>query len=309
MVKRLKYFFLSISVFYACANAASTTIYTVGEEQRVPGGKTVKYFRNDSILVGTAGGFDECTAPKSNCETLQITFEQSGSTPEANNMATGISSFPQTLKTIWIKGDATGFDALVSGGLQYALPTPAANTLIRFALTNAPTSAPLGWFQGPLPVGCIVSIEPNSADPFINATFPANGGSIFVGSRISPAPGFSALLAGSKVVIQRHPNLSVALADTAPLVISEDTTFSGSVCGISMDGNYRSTFTKSSNIISPTAASGIGGYTIAANKNLQLYTPDSFRKPLPAINFKLSEGGTASIETVSTPLSLPVVRI
>ncbi len=314
MIKHFKYLFVAFSVIYACINA--TTRYDVGTEDVIP--KTKFYFRTDDISIGSAGGFQSYKAPSKKCQNLTIQLVQ-GSSPAANITATGAISLPETLKILWIKGDARGFDTLVSSGRQYALPTPAAGTLIRFSLTHAPETSPLAWFQGDLPNGCGVAIEPNSADPFINATFPKNGGTIFIGSRITPAIGFSDLLgnANGTVNIQRHPDLNVKLAYRAPLTLLEPTTFPYAVEGTSMDwigeainpgDPCKVTFEKNASLVDPSEASGNAGYFVVAHRSLQLYAADPNERPLAGIKSRWAAGGTSSTKVAPSSPTLTIPK-
>lgn len=100
--------------------------------------------RHDAIVVGNAGGFEGFTVPDSSCKTLHITFMQSGTNVEQNYLLTNaytgsgdIPYLPHTIKDLWLAGDPTGFDTLVGGGYQFALPTPAAHTTIHFTYKSA----------------------------------------------------------------------------------------------------------------------------------------------------------------------------
>lgn len=312
MIKHFKYLFVAVSVICTYINATATR-YDVGNEE----GSKSKTIRNDNIFIGSAGGFQAYTHPTAKCKTLRIEFVE-GSTPVAANIAsTSAVSLPHTVEVLWIEGDARGFDKLVSNGRQYALPTPAAGTLIRFSLKYAPETPPLAWFQEDLPANCHLSIEPGSVDPFINTVLPLRGGTIFIGARVQPEPGFSSLLGSAKALIkiQRHPSLSVRDAHTAPLTLVEPTIFNIEVRGISMDwtggGTYtvsdpcQVTFYKNSDIIDPTPASASNaGYFVTAGKTLQIYAPHPDFRPLPGIRSRWAEGGTSSTKVVKAPLSL-----
>ena len=304
MITQFKYIFTAIAIVGSYLGA--TTAYIPGAED--PGSKS----RNDIVRMGAAGGFSGFTQPNATCKALCITFMQSGSPAAPNNVYTnsytGSGEPPRLsnkIKDIWFEGDASGFNTLVSSGAAYALPTPAAGTTIHFSLTRAPAASPLSWFQGPLLAGCRLVIEPESADPFINTVLPMAGGIIVIGSNVSPAAGFSALLNSitAPCPIQRHPNVAAKHAhERAVLTLQEATIFPYAVNGLSLNGAYPVTFSASADLVDPTSASTEAGYTIAAHRTVLLY---GVRAALPGIRSILEEGGTAAIKVVTSPVSLP----
>ncbi len=308
MITYFKYIFTTIAIIGSYLGA-TTTAYIPGDEA-----PTAK-FRNDIIRIGAAGGFNGFTAPGRNCKALYITLVESGTPAQPNstytNSYTGSGEIPRlssTIKDVWIKGDAVGFDTLVSGGAAYALFTPAAETTIHFLLTRAPDASPHSWFQGPLLAKCRLVIEPESADPFINTVLPMAGGNIIIGSAVSPEIGFSALLntISAPCPIQRYPSMAAKNAhDKALITLSEATTFPSPVNGISLSGPYPVTFNATSDLVDPGADSAEAGYTIAAHKTLSI---DAVHAPLPGIRSLLEAGGTANIRVVTSSIPLPKIQ-
>lgn len=302
MIKYLKYILVVFSTIISCTNA-SVTAYILGAEEDKA--------RNDIVRVGSAGGFSGFTNPTNRrCNTLSITFVQSGTTAAPNITSTSVSSLSKTIKDIWFEGDATGFDTLVSGGTQYAFPTPFADTTIHFLLSKAPTTNPLSWFQGDLPAGCRLVIEPGSVDPFINSVLPLAGGYIIVGSSVAPEVGFSALLnsASAPCIIQRHPHISTKQAyQHAKITIAENTTFPNNVNGISLAGPYQATFKDDSDLVDPAADCAEAGFIIAPHQTLQIFS-SSPERPLPGIRSLLEAGGTANIKIAKTAVTIPQLK-
>lgn len=238
--------------------------------------------RHDQLKIGCTGGFSGFSTPEEWCEVLFTSFIQTGTLAEQNTVltnsydgTTSLTYLPETVKEWRLTGDPTGYDILVRGGRQFALPTPAANTRIRFGFTKSPASNPLGWFQGALPEGCSIVIDPGSADPFIDSIIP-QGGYMVVGSPITLRPGVAQLFAdlyrnSIPFSIQKHPEVVV---DEASITLTEPTVFPGIVAGIKLQGGYSSTFTSNSslfNIEEGTALAGIRAIHCA----VKLYrTPD-----------------------------------
>ena len=273
--------------------------------------------RHDAIVVGNAGGFEGFTVPDSSCKTLHITFMQSGTNVEQNYLLTNAYTgsgdmpyLPHTIKDLWLDGDPTGFDTLVEGGRQFALPTPAAHTTIHFLLTRAPATSPLTWFQGALPVGCRLVVEPGSADPYINTVLPLNGGRIIIGAPVAPAIGFSSLLAGIQTAgyhcpIQRHPSVPVGEASSKALItLAETTTFPDPVSGISLTGSYATRFNATSDLVDPDADSAEAGFTVGEGNILTIFRSRG-HAPLPAISSYLVPGGTSNIVIALNAVALP----
>jgi hypothetical protein len=273
--------------------------------------------RHDAIVVGNAGGFEGFTVPDSSCKTLHITFMQSGTNVEQNYLLTNAYTgsgdmpyLPHTIKDLWLDGDPTGFDTLVEGGRQFALPTPAAHTTIHFLLTRAPATSPLTWFQGDLPAGCRLVVEPGSVDPYINTVLPLNGGRIIIGAPVAPAIGFSSLLAGIQTAgyhcpIQRHPSVPVGEASSKALItLAETTTFPDPVSGISLTGSYATRFNATSDLVDPDADSAEAGFTVGEGNILTIFRSRG-HAPLPAISSYLVPGGTSNIVIALNAVALP----
>jgi hypothetical protein len=243
---------------------------------------------------------------------------ESGTAAQANNVHTNsytgsgeIPHLSSTIKDIWIEGNAHGFDILVEGGRQFALPTPAAHTTIHFLLTRAPRTSPLTWFQSALPEGCRLVVEPGSADPYVNTVLPLNGGRIIIGAPVAPAIGFSSLLAGIQTAgyhcpIQRHPSIAAKNAyNKALITLSEPTIFPSPVNGISLSGPYPVTFNATSDLVDPSADSADAGYTVAAHTTLSIDAARAAHATLPGIRSILKAGGTANIKVVTSTIALP----
>ncbi len=260
--------------------------------------------RRDTIETGSAGGFAGFAVPDSACKELHISFMRSGTAAVANSILTNsytgsgaVPYLPTTVDDLWIEGDATDFDTLVSGGAQYGLPTPGVRTTIHFLLSAAPTTSPLTWFQSALPAGCRLVIEPGSADPFINTVLPLAGGHIIIGAPVAPEAGFSALLAGmtSSCPIQRHPKVAVGdAASQALITLAEATRFPYAINGISLTGDYATTFAATSDIVDPTADSASAGFTVDEHSVLTILHSRGHTE-LPAISSYLVPGGTSNI--------------
>ncbi len=296
MIKQFKYILAIATTIGSYLGAATTYI---------PGSELANGTRSDTIRIGSAGGFSGFTNPSRRIKTLYLTFVESGSTPAANTSGYTGTSLPTTVDDLWLEGDASDFATLVSGGAQYALPTPAINTTIHFLLSAAPTTSPLTWFKDTLPSGCRLVIEPGSADPFINTVLPLAGGNIIIGAPVAPAVGFSDLLASmtGSCPIQRHPNIAAKNAySLAVMTLAEDTTFPYAVNGISLAGENTTTFGATSDILDPSSDSADAGYTVAAHKILTIVGSHA---ALPGIRSVLEAGGTANIKVTTTIVPLP----
>lgn len=321
-----KYLFYLAMIIYSSVNAIVTR-YDVGNENFTQRPKNT--FRNDDIVISKNGGFIGYTEPSSKCKLLRIRFVKGNEPPTANITQTTHTSFPKTLKEIWFEGDATGYDELVKGGRQFAIPTPAENTLIRFNLTSAPATPPLAWFQSDLPAGCWLSIEPGSVDPWVNGVLPLRGSAdihnpcrMLIGTRITPCIGFAALLASapttSPLWIQRHPNLPYEISNHAVLALQEQTIFYGPVNGISMDWvgtprlpgeDYCMHFMQQSDIVNPTESAGQAGFFIETHRLLRIYNANK-TEGLPAIYSGRGAGGITNVDIetpthIIPPLELP----
>jgi hypothetical protein len=295
MIKQFKYILAIATTIGSYLGAATTYI---------PGSELANGTRSDTIRIGSAGGFSGFTNPSRRVKTLYLTFVESRSTPAANTDYTG-TNLPTTVDDLWLEGDASAFDTLVSSGALYALPTPAINTTIHFLLSAAPSTSPLTWFKNPLPSGCRLVVEPGSADPFINTVLPLAGGNIIIGAPVAPAVGFSDLLASmtASCLIQRHPNIAAKNTySLAVMTLAEATTFPYAVNGISLAGENTATFSASSDIIDPSSDSADAGYTVAAHKILTIVGSHA---ALPGIRCVLEAGGTANIKTTTTIVPLP----
>lgn len=317
MIKQFKQMLGLAATISSCFAA---TVYT-------PGFELADGSRNDIIRVGSAGGFSGYTEPGRDVSKLLITFVASGNAAEPNNVPT-FSSYtdtgmlrhlPSTIKDVYLMGDATDFMTLVLGNsahtyyspdyrpAAYALPTPSEKTTVHFLLSNAPSTSPQLWFQGPLPAGCRLVIEPGSGDPFINTVLPLAGGKIILGAPVAPEPGFSDLLAGSTgpCPIQRHPKVSIDNAYLkAVMTLPEDTIFNDAVNGISLSGPHSSTFYSPSDLIDPAADSAEAGYIIGERVTLTAYGRHA---TLPEINANITAGGTSKFVVASTAPKLPTL--
>ncbi len=318
MIKQFKYMLGFIATISSYIEAA--TCYFPGLEGLEE--------RSDIVRIGSSGGFDGFTMPSATCESLYITFIKTASPLEPNSIPTNsyrgtgdAPKLPSTLKDIYLMGDASDYATLVVGNTRhgpeapeyspstYALPTPAANTNIHFLLTRGPTTSPLLWFQDTLPAGCRLIIEPGSADPCINTVFPLNGGAIIIGAPITPAVGFSSLLASAAKLcdVQRHPKVPASEAYLkAVMTLQERTIFPGYVNGISLNGAFEVTFKANSDLVDPTANSAGAGYVIEPKRTLSLY---SSHAPLPAIASYMEPGGSSKIIVVKKEPELPITSL
>ncbi len=318
MIKQFKQILGLAATISSCYSAATAYI---------PGFELANGSRNDLIRVGSAGGFSAYTDPSKDVSMLFITLVASGTAAEPNDTPTFstytdtgmLRHLPSTIKDVYIMGDATDFSTLVLGNslhtyyspdyrpAAYALPTPAEKTTVHFCLSAAPTTSPLTWFQGPLPAGCRLVIEPGSADPFINLVLPLAGGKIIIGAPVAPEAGFSDLLASSTGAcpIQRHPKISVDNAySQARMTLAESTVFTFAVNGISFAGAFPITFYSSSDFIDPAADSAETGYTVGKRTTVTVYGKHS---ALPEINTTLTAGGTSKFVVASSAPKLPTI--
>jgi len=289
----------------------TTTVYECGMRLNVNQ-------RRDTIKIGGTGGFNGFVTPEDWCQVLFINFVQTGSAAEQNTILTntyagfGVAPvLPDHVNEIWITGDPTGYDVLVAGGPQYALPLPGPHTRIRFSLSRSPATNPLTWFQGALPEGCALVIEPGSADPFINSVLPMMGGNIVIGSNIEFGPGVAAALlsASRPCPIQRYPVETTEDLINPPIItLTEPTAFPWGIYGLSIRGEFPVTFSK-----------GPGGHC-RDGMNPNLFNPDStgahyniehgcvltiYRSPeyvLPEVDGCLVAGGSSRIKN-STDLN------
>ncbi len=142
-------------------------------------------------------------------------------------------------------------------------------------LSAAPAAAPNSWFQAALPASCRVSIEPLSADPFINTVMPPATGMMIVGAPIAVSSEFAPLCP-----IHRHPSIAATDAwQYAKITLMESTVFAAAVHGISLVGNdgegggAATTFNASSSLIDLGSGIGTPGYgiTVATAKILTLF--------------------------------------
>ncbi len=257
--------------------------------------------RHDTIMIGGTGGFEGFTVPEAWCRVLFINFMQTGTSPEQNtNLTNGYTGsgalpyLPTHIEEIWFTGDPTGYDVLVAGGAQFALPTPGTNTRIRFAFTRSPRN-PLTWFQGGLPAGCQLVVQPGSADPFIDTVLPLEGGRIIIGAPVTLQPGVAALLDGSQLCpIQRYPNmLADDISANALIRLTEATRFRWGVFGLSIRGAFPAIFDRTSNLFEPHADSADAGYVVDPYSTLTIYQRPGYT--LPEVESYLAPGGTSNI--------------
>lgn len=280
--------------------------------------------RIDTIRAGTAGGFNGYTAPPTSVTKLYITLVPSGGAVEANNVPTfssyngttgALTYLPSTVKDVYIIGDATDWATLVLGNsgfggyyysprfpaAAYGLPTPSAGTTVHFQLTNLPSVEPNLWFQGELPSGCRVSIEPNSQDPYLGTVLPVNGGQVFIGSPIETQPGFSAALnaISQPTTFTRHPAIQPKDASTKAVInLGEETIFPSKVEGISFAGAYEITFTAAGSapsvfLVDVAADTAAAGINVGIDASVSAYAATPSTKPFPEFNVHI-EGGNGS---------------
>lgn len=283
MIKYFKYIFAFFFIINACY---ATTTYTDGLDNGI---NTTK---NDAILIGShTGSFAGYAAPSATIKALVINFVQSGTVPGgAIATAFPVSTFPNTLKDLWIEGDATGFDVLVNGIAGNALPTPPNNCTIHFNLTAAPASDPGHWFRAPLGANCRIVVEPTSADPFLGGALTGLTSSnlLVLGANVVLPAG----LTNIPFKIQRHPSITAMNAGArARLTMSAATTFNAAVNGISI-GGAESSFAKTSDIIDPDA--GVGSITVNGGTLGAILNIVSQAAPLPTLEIIFQTTGNAA---------------
>ncbi|MCE2717137.1 MAG: hypothetical protein ACK4V2_03935 [Pseudomonadota bacterium] len=297
----------SILLFIICfiSQLKAQTVYECGIET----GKK----RFDTVLLGSAGGFNGYRDPSPKCDQIYITFTTNNSPSSPNyiptNEFTGVGSAPfiaPWVKHLHIIGDLSTFDTIVSGNtnvsgdgnvpiyppVAYGLPTPNSGTTIHFSLDKPPASNPLTWFQRPLPANCTVVVELRSCDPFLDKILPLNGGYVVIGAPTKLPIGFSDAAASSKpIVFQRHPELPLASAYAqAKLIMQEETTFNAAVWGISLNGAFLSHFSRDSSLAIPDEDSAAAGFAVARGKAVILYTKDL--EAIPTIKEFSAPGGS-----------------
>lgn len=247
---------------------------------------TSKGERIDILKIGSTGGFSNFEMPGSWCRKLTINFAQTNTGAEENTELTNsydgigeVPHLPNTVDELWLTGDPWGYDILVQGGRQYALPTPAPGTRIRFSFSKSPYKNPLGWFQGDLPASCQVIIEPGSADPFINSVLPF-GGSLIVGAPITLDEGVAGSIAASTLApftIQRYTNADI---EQSSITLTEPTTFSAGVFGIKLKGPFSATFKADSNLFNISEDTGAAGINAEEASIIKLYHAPGYSMPM-----------------------------
>lgn len=254
MTKKFKYLIALAAILSPCFGATVTTAYIPGLDDGT--------VRRDTVNIGgVAGDFAGYSVPGATVKTLYINLVRSEA-GIANANPTGITSFPSTIKDIWITGNALSLNTVI-GAAARALPTPSDNTTIHFALTTAPAAA-VTWFQAALPSKCKIIIEKDSADPLLTNFLNTSFDSLTVGSPIT-LPGAITI----RAKVSRLSTLSESDALTRALItMAGATTFSKATKGISLAGAFAATFSDSSELVDPAAA--VTGYTIAAGKELKL---------------------------------------
>lgn len=293
------------------------TAYTSGANEN-NGQNTI---RNDILAIGSqlgsfAGYADPTGQTAGNVTTiLNLAFVKSGETPNGP-IETPFStpSFADTLKDIWITGDATNFDILVGGLARNALPTPPDGCTVHFLLSNAPASDPVYWFQSALGSGCRVVVEPGSADPKLGSVLSGltSTNTLVVGNNLA----FPASLSSVPFKIQRHPKIPGSSASTrARITLGANTIFSAPVYGVSLGGAYTTGFAAfskpASYIIDPQSNLG----AITANSS-DLSTGTSLTlvalsAPLPTLRTYVNGTGTlgvvTQVNTVTVEPNLPIL--
>jgi len=243
MLKYILACIISVGAAYCGANTEYITgIENEGSERR------------DIFRIGSeAGGVDGYTAPSAGITKLTIDFVQSGTVPSG-----GISShfsaisFPETLKYLYLRGDATSLDVLFNGVARNALPTPPNSCKIHFSLTTGPDADP-GWFQSRILEDSNVYVEPLSDNPRADSLLVnlGNTNTFYLGSNVQLASTTGEL--SCKIV--RHPDIKAEKAYTDARLITEgNIIFRSRVDGISLgcfDVSGESRFDVTSLIVDP----------------------------------------------------------
>lgn len=322
MKKKLRLLAIS-AIMGSCLHAA--TEYVVGPE--------LGELRCDIIRVGKSGGFSGFRNPSSRVKTLIIQLQNAddSGTVERNDTPTNsyygsgspIPYLPESIKQVYITGNATHFPILVLGNSDhiytslenpaaYALPTPNINTFVRFCLQHSPTNAPITWFQAPLPAGCNTVVEPYSQDPYLSTVLPLLGGNVLIGSPIdmNSAMNDSLQNAIASVTLQRHPAVKATQAKTQAVIqLSADATFSNSVYGLSLSGSYNTTFNANCYLVDVEPTIANSEVTVAAGKKVQVYYNQISNPGFPHLSLGIdaSFNPNATSDQIAPKVTLPCI--
>ncbi len=268
------------------------TAYIPGPDQNDP-----SIPRYDTIRIGTSGGFSGYVAPLPKTSKIVLSLQPiAGATFGANSTIMTVAAFPNTIRELWITGDATGFDVACASGLGLQLPTPPKNCDVRFDLKAGPAST-CKWFQG-TPSNCHVYVEPNCVDPMICGLLQTldRSNRLIAGSSISL--GTNTFVSCN---IQRHPKIPVTSAySRALLTIGANIIFQAAINGMSLTGPYVATFNQNSDLVDPNPGAIPVNYIVAEDKTLTLY---GCHAPLPTYVVTLQSG--AEDVPVVNPVPLP----
>lgn len=311
---------LAIAAIFGSYLEAATQ-YIVGPE--------IDGVRSDIIRLGSAGGFNGFTQPSGSVKTLNIQLMPSGTAVESNTIPTfadydGTGTMPylaSTVKDVYVTGNAADWATLVLGnsahGLYdpalspgaYGLPTPWTEATVHFALSQSPADVPELWFQGRFLAKSRVVVEPNSQDPCLSTLVLYNGGTYVIGSPVVPAVGFSdALNSGTgAVTIQRHPKVKVnEVVTQASMTLAEDTIFNCLISGISIAGDFSTTFNKNAYLIDPAADFAGAHISVGPNATVEVYASE---RSLPAFaNVSTAAGGKSTFKPSCKAQPLPALN-
>lgn len=207
--------------------------------------------RRDTFRIGNqSGNVNGYTVPGAAITKLTIDFVQSGTVPSgAISSPFSALSFPDTLKHLYLRGDATSLDVLFNGVARNALPTPPDGCMIHFSLTDAPSVDP-GWFQSRILETSNIYVEPQSENPLADSILVdlGNTNTLYLGSNTTLANTIAEL----SCKVARHPDILAADAATsARLIAGRNLILKSQVKDVSVGGAFDLRFDATSSIIDP----------------------------------------------------------
>lgn len=217
--------------------------------------------RVDTVLLGTPGDFSLATSPDSGVKKLIINLSSDGTAGANTTNNTPITYFPNTVKEMWIRGEARSLNTVIASAL-FALPTPPSGCVVHFDLTTSPTGSPSAWFVT-TPTDIQIVLEKGSADPKLPLAYYQNAAKIIMGMSISLAnPVLNASIERQSSVREKDASA------LARLTVTGAGTFNKKVKGISYTGGVALTFNEDAELVDVgTVPSGI---TMAKGKKLKI---------------------------------------